>query len=287
MTPQPAGRVVDIGSKPPPRRQSIIDLLSGFTTETTPGAAAKIADYRSHLRPGRDRVHHLPAGVELRRHHRGRGPAAPRRVHTRSPTSPRAASRAGRSSTRTSRASRAKPASTRPCSSAARSTSRSASSPTPCSSSTPGCSTSYGIGRIGIAGHPEGSPDIPDAQIRAALAWKNDVRAPDRRFPVRRHPVLLRGRSRDRVGQTHTGRGQPAPRLHRHPRPRVAQGAHRPREGLRCRPIDALPHPPGPQRHEAARGHRPRPPRFRARGLPRDPILGAASAASTSIRSGG
>ena len=31
----------------------------------------------------------------------------------------------------------------------------------------------YGISRIGIAGHPEGSPDIPDAQIRAALAWKN------------------------------------------------------------------------------------------------------------------
>ena len=31
----------------------------------------------------------------------------------------------------------------------------------------------HGIGRIGIAGHPEGSPDIPEEQIRAALAWKN------------------------------------------------------------------------------------------------------------------
>ena len=31
----------------------------------------------------------------------------------------------------------------------------------------------YRIARIGIAGHPEGSPDIPDAQARAALAWKN------------------------------------------------------------------------------------------------------------------
>ena len=36
----------------PPVRRWIIDLLSGFTTETTPGAAGKIADYRAHLRPG-------------------------------------------------------------------------------------------------------------------------------------------------------------------------------------------------------------------------------------------
>ena len=33
-------------------KQQIIDLMSGFTAETTPGAAAKIADYRQHLRPG-------------------------------------------------------------------------------------------------------------------------------------------------------------------------------------------------------------------------------------------
>lgn len=31
----------------------------------------------------------------------------------------------------------------------------------------------FGITRIGVAGHPEGSPDIPDESIRAALAWKN------------------------------------------------------------------------------------------------------------------
>ena len=31
----------------------------------------------------------------------------------------------------------------------------------------------YGIRRIGVAGHPEGSPDIPDDRIRSALAWKN------------------------------------------------------------------------------------------------------------------
>ena len=32
-------------------KQQIIDFMSGFTAETTPGAAAKIADYREHLRP--------------------------------------------------------------------------------------------------------------------------------------------------------------------------------------------------------------------------------------------
>src|SRR3546814_3984014 len=33
-------------------RQQILDLVEGFTVETTPGSAAKIPDYREHLRPG-------------------------------------------------------------------------------------------------------------------------------------------------------------------------------------------------------------------------------------------
>lgn len=32
----------------------------------------------------------------------------------------------------------------------------------------------FGITRIGVAGHPEGSPDISDEAIRSALAWKNE-----------------------------------------------------------------------------------------------------------------
>lgn len=32
----------------------------------------------------------------------------------------------------------------------------------------------YGIGKIGISGHPEGSPDIPDDALASALAWKNE-----------------------------------------------------------------------------------------------------------------
>ena len=31
----------------------------------------------------------------------------------------------------------------------------------------------HGIRRIGVAGHPEGSPDIPDPAIAAAITWKN------------------------------------------------------------------------------------------------------------------
>ena len=38
--------------------------------------------------------------------------------------------------------------------------------------------------------------------------------------------------------------------------------------GLRRGSVDALPHPPGSQRHEAAYGLRSRPTRHRARGVP-------------------
>jgi methylenetetrahydrofolate reductase (NADPH) len=32
----------------------------------------------------------------------------------------------------------------------------------------------YGVRKIGVAGHPEGTPDIPDEAISQALRWKND-----------------------------------------------------------------------------------------------------------------
>lgn len=31
----------------------------------------------------------------------------------------------------------------------------------------------YGLARVGVAGHPEGSPDIPDEVVERALAWKD------------------------------------------------------------------------------------------------------------------
>ena len=33
-------------------KQQIIDFVDDFTIETTPGSAAKISDFREHLRPG-------------------------------------------------------------------------------------------------------------------------------------------------------------------------------------------------------------------------------------------
>ncbi|MEX0923095.1 MAG: methylenetetrahydrofolate reductase [Rhodovibrionaceae bacterium] len=33
----------------------------------------------------------------------------------------------------------------------------------------------HGIKTIGVAGHPEGSPDIPEEAVKAALKWKNDL----------------------------------------------------------------------------------------------------------------
>ncbi len=40
------------GTLPSERQQQIIDLVRGFSIETTPGSALKIPDYREHLRPG-------------------------------------------------------------------------------------------------------------------------------------------------------------------------------------------------------------------------------------------
>lgn len=35
----------------------------------------------------------------------------------------------------------------------------------------------YGVKRVGLAGHPEGSPDISDRALAVALAWKNEFAA--------------------------------------------------------------------------------------------------------------
>ena len=171
MTPQPAGRVVDIGSKPSPR-QSIIDLLSGFTTETTPGAAAKIADYRAHLRPGATVfITFLPGSsfadtiaVAVRLRREGFNPVphfAARSIPSRAFLDENLARLTGEAGV-----------------DQALLIGGAINQPLGDFSNTmqlldTGLFDSYGIGRIGIAGHPEGSPDIPDAQIRSALAWKN------------------------------------------------------------------------------------------------------------------
>ena len=231
-----------------------------------------------------NRVHHLSSRFELRRHHRGRDPAAAGRVQSRS-----ALCSAEHSEPRLSRRKpraphRAKPASIRPCSSAARSNQPLGEFSNTMEVLDTGLFDKYGIGRIGIAGHPEGSPDIPDSQIREALAWKNAFAERTgaslyivTQFCFEAVPVI----AWDKRIQSE---GNRLPVYIGIPRPRVAQGPHRAREGLRRRPVDALPHPPGPPTSPGC-SPSPRPTawsRASRATVPRTP--GAASAGSTSTR---
>ena len=156
----------------PSAGQAIIDLLSGFTTETTPGAAAKIADYRAHLRPGATVfITFLPGSsfadtvaVAVRLRGEGFNPVphfAARSVPSRTFLDESLARLTGEAGV-----------------DQALLIGGALNQPLGEFSDTmqlleTGLLDKYGIGRIGVAGHPEGSPDIPDARIRAALAWKN------------------------------------------------------------------------------------------------------------------
>lgn len=171
VTPQPVSRIGSAGSGQS-ARQSIIDLLSGFTTETTPAAAAKIADYRAHLRPGATVfITFLPGSsfaatvaVAVRLRREGFNPVphfAARSIPSRTFLDENLARLTGDAGV-----------------DQALLIGGALNQPLGEFSSTmqlldTGLFDKYGIARIGIAGHPEGSPDIPDAQIRAALAWKN------------------------------------------------------------------------------------------------------------------
>ena len=171
MTPQRVGHLPAIGSKPSPK-QSIISLVSGFTTETTPATAAKIADYRAHLQPGATIfITFLPGtsfadtvevAVRLRRegfspvpHFAAR--SIPSRVFLEENLA-RLVHEAGVDQALLI--------------GGALNQALGEFSDTMQLLDT-GLFDRYGISRIGVAGHPEGSPDIPDARIRAALAWKN------------------------------------------------------------------------------------------------------------------
>ena len=171
MTPRPIRRITPIGSMPSPK-QSIIELLSGFTTETTPAAAAKIADYRVHLPPGAAvYITFLPGSkfadtvaVAIRLRREGFIPVphiAARSMPNRAFLEENLARLTGEAGV-----------------DQALLVGGAVSQPLGEFSDTmqlldTGLFDKYGVGRIGVAGHPEGSPDIPDVQIRAALAWKN------------------------------------------------------------------------------------------------------------------
>lgn len=154
------------------RKWPIIDLLSGFTTETTPGAAAKIADYRVHLLPettvyitflpGSDFADTITVAARLRRE--GFNPVphfAARSIPNRAFAEKALAHLSGEVGV-----------------DHVLLIGGAVDQPVGEFSDTmqlldTGLFDAYGITRIGVAGHPEGSPDIPEEQVRAALAWKN------------------------------------------------------------------------------------------------------------------
>ena len=153
--------------------QCISDVMRGFTTEVTPGSAAKIERFSDHLRPGTTvYVTFLPGSdfadtvrVATRLRDEGFEPVphiAARSMPDRAfleENLKRLRDEAGVDHVLVIAGGVDRPVGEFTDSMQILET---------------GLLDKYGIGRIGIAGHPEGSPDIPDAAVRDALKWKND-----------------------------------------------------------------------------------------------------------------
>jgi methylenetetrahydrofolate reductase (NADPH) len=154
-------------------KQQIIGFIAGFTAETTPGAAAKIADYREHLRPGTTVfITFLPGSdfadtvaVAKRLKDEGFVPvphfaARSIRDHATFETNlKRCVEEAGVEHALAIGGAVDEPVGDFTSSMELLET---------------GLFDRYGIKTIGVAGHPEGSPDIPEREVERALAWKND-----------------------------------------------------------------------------------------------------------------
>lgn len=156
----------------PAEVQAVMDLMAGFTVETTPASAAKVEDFRTMLRPGTTvYITFLPGSdyndtiaTAKRLREEGFDPAP--HFAARSITSKemfedylaRAVGEAGVNHILTIAGAVDKPLG-------------------PYSDSTQlldtGLFDKHGIKRIGVAGHPEGSPDMSDKAIMDALEWKN------------------------------------------------------------------------------------------------------------------
>ena len=150
----------------------VIDLVDNFTIETTPGSAAKIADYREHLRPGtKVAVTFLPGSdfadtiaVAKRLRREGFEPL------------PHFAARSIPSGARLSawlEALVAEAAVTEVVALGGAVNRPLGEFDSSMALLETGLFDRHGVKTIGVAGHPEGSPDISDDAIRDALAWKN------------------------------------------------------------------------------------------------------------------
>ena len=153
-------------------KQQIINFLDGFTAETTPGSAAKIPDYRAHLRPGTTVfITFLPGSdfndtvaVAKRLRDEGMVPVphfAARSIPNRdflAENLKRCVDEAGVEHVLTIGGAVDRPVGDFDSSMQLLET---------------GLFDKHGIKSIGVAGHPEGSPDIPEKAVGEALAWKN------------------------------------------------------------------------------------------------------------------
>jgi methylenetetrahydrofolate reductase (NADPH) len=157
-------------------KQRITDLVTGFSVETTPGSAARIADYRAHLRPATTVYVTFLAGsrfessIAVAKRLRGEGFDPIPHFAARSIPNRRfleESLRQLRDEVDLRKALLIGGAVDRPVGDFADSMQLLET----------GLFDKYGIERIGIAGHPEGNPDIPDQAIKQALAWKNDFAA--------------------------------------------------------------------------------------------------------------
>jgi methylenetetrahydrofolate reductase (NADPH) len=154
-------------------RQSVIDFVTGFSLEATPKGAARIRDFRDHLRPGcsvyithvadADFDDTFALAQRLRREGFDPVPHVAARSIPDLATFERHLQRltgeAGVTQVLLIGGAIASP--------------RGEVTDTMQLLAT-GLFDRYGVTKIGVAGHPEGSPDIPDEAIRAALRWKND-----------------------------------------------------------------------------------------------------------------
>jgi len=161
-----------LGERKPEPKRWISDFMRGFTVETTPGAAARIPDYRALLQPGtKVAVTFLPGSnfadtIATAKRLRAEGFEPLPHLAARSFPS-RAAFEEGVAQLVAEAAieevivlAGAVPSPLGPFESSM-------------ALLETGVLDREGIRRIGVAGHPEGSPDISDEDLAAALAWKN------------------------------------------------------------------------------------------------------------------
>ncbi len=153
-------------------RQHIIDLMRGFSAETTPGSAAKVSDFRDHLAPGTTvYVTFLPGSdfadtIAVCKRLTAEGMHPVPHYAARSIVDNAALEDGLRQLSDSIELHHVLVIG------GAVTTPAGAFADTMQLLET-GLFDKYGVTTIGVAGHPEGSPDISDAAIEQALDWKN------------------------------------------------------------------------------------------------------------------